>query len=540
MRKLFWLCHIFWLFSVGCIDDKTNLNTSTILTPDSVIITNENSGVKRVLLKEEQFSYTVSPGSELKMSVRTVYRGMEKLRYEWRINHKVMSDSEVYEDTFMKETSGALYIWREGGESAFVYPFYVRMADPFARGVMILGNHGGRGTLDFVEMAYTTEDVDFLGETLKNFSLTNYIGRENIYPLCNDGEEFPCDHVVKVERMTGLTWNMNEVYFQLLDKDYTKAMTVKQSSIKKVTMLRDEFVEIPQNLKPVDFVNTTAISLLLDESGKIYTRINYDDGIPCTGRFTSEPLTYDDPYDIPDKGSEEIKATSIFPAGIVYEKEKNRFLIVASTVDKTIVSSFPEYASLPTNYMSLNNFEAELVGIYNSGTISPERTWYLVYQKEGAYYLQQFVFSVYQNRITYTPQSATRISDEIANLWRSGNPVFQVWKVGVLGPEYLFFAVGNSLYQMTTSATGLEKVFECDEVNGNITHLALTASSGRSFTGAADGYLNGAVYTVGFDTGDMKLVKVYTDPRKPGEKLHKIIWEKHYDGGVTFMRYYPQ
>lgn len=541
MRKLFWLCNILWFFGIGCLDDKTNLNTSAILLPDSVIITNENAGTKIVVLEEKSdFSFTVSPGTELKMNARAYYRGTEKLTYEWRVDGKVVAEKEVYEDTFMNETSGALYIWREGGESAFVYTFVIRMAAPFERGVMIMGNHGGKGAFDFVELSYVEEDIDFFGESLKGFSVTKYIGHENIYPLCNDGEEFPCEHVVKVERMTGLTWNFDEVYFQLLDKDYTKAVTVKQKTIRKITMLRDEFVEIPANLKPVDFVNTGAISLLLDESGKIYSRINYDDGIPCTGSFISEPLTFDDPYDIPDKGSEEIKATRIFPVGMVYEREKKRFLIVASVVDKTVVSAFPEYPALPDNYMSLSNFDAELIEVLNSGTITPGSTWYLVYKKNGDYYMQQFTYWVYETQITYSPTSAFKVSEDIASLWRSGTPVFQAWEIDVFGPEYIYFAVGNALYRMTTSGTGLEKVFECTGVTGNITHLALTASSGRSFSSAADGYVNGAVYTVGFDTGDMKLVQVYTDPRKPGETLHRIIWEKHYDGGVTFMRYYPQ
>lgn len=116
--------------------------------------------------------------------------------------------------------------------------------------------------------------------------------------------------------------------FADMDKDWRSSVAINSSDMKKIVSMKDEFVGDPDNLKPVNFVRVGATSLLLDESGKIYTRVNYDDGNPNTGRFITEPLVFDDPYDVPDKGSEVIKAQYIEAKdqlALFMKKRKNAF-----------------------------------------------------------------------------------------------------------------------------------------------------------------------------------------------------------------------
>ena len=540
MKRKIWIfiCIVCNLLAIGCIDDKTNLNTTSIPLPDSVIITNSVTGGRTVLTEEESFSYTITPGDKLSLSVRTVYHGPENLYYEWLIGDEVMSETNTFEGTFSEEKDGILLIYREGGESAFSYPFYIRIAAPYSSGIMIFGNEGGKGVFDFIELGYTYVDTNFNGELLTRFDLNIHKLHENIYPLCNNGEEFPCTNVLTVERMYEMNLPVGGsggVYFQILDADYTKSLTVEQASIKKTTMLSDEFVAIPDNLRPKDFITTAAISLLLDESGKIYTRINYDGGLPLTGRFTSEPLTYNDPYDVPDKGSETIIASRIFPDGLVYESSKKRFLQVTSDVETTTISTFLE-GTLPENFMSLNNFDAELIGVYDGGTYSPEYTKFLVYKKDGEYYVQKFRFT----GSTYSPTGAFKMPPEIKQLWDTDLTQIRIWKANFLASEEIYFASGNAVYRMNESGTSVEKLFECNDMDAKLTQFCLTSYSTGSLSTIADKYLNGHVYTLTFDNGDLKVLKVYEDPQQPNVKLQEYIIEKHYDGGIQCLKYFPQ
>ena len=524
--------------TAGCVDDNTNLNTTSILLPDSVIITNATTGSRTVLTDESSFYYTITPGDELSLSVRTVYSGTENLSYQWFVNDELVSETNTFEGTFSGEADGILLIRREGGESAFAYPFFISIANPYSSGIMVFGNHEGKGIFDFIEVGYTYVDTNFNGELLKSFHMFVHKLHEDIYPICNNGEEFPCTNVLAVERM----YEMNRpvggsggVYFQILDADYTKSLTVQQASIKKATMLSDEFVAIPDNLRPKDFINNTAISLLLDESGKIYTRINYDGGIPLTGRFISEPLTYDDPYDTPDKGGETIIASRIFPSGIIYEESKKRFLAVSSDVETTSISTFFE-GPVPENFMSLNNFDAELIGIYDAGTYSPEYNKFLVYKKDGDYYIQKFF---YFSGSSYSSATAFKMPENIKQLWDADLTQIRVWQANILASEEIYFASGNAVYRMNQSGSSVEKLFECNDVDAKLTQFCLTNYSTGNLTTIETKYLNGHVYTLTFDNGDLKVLKVYEDPKQPNVKLQEYIIEKHYDGGIQCIKYFP-
>ena len=545
MKRNIWILNIFViLLAVGCLDDKTSLPSYSIPMPDSVVVTNNATGEKQVLTEEDAFHYIIEPGEQLSLSAQVFSKEFDNFRYEWQvaviegsdINMEIVSESETFERTIYEDSGGVLLVYCEGYEGAFTYPFGLTIAAPYSTGVMVLGNQGGKGVLDFIEVSATMEDVVFNGQTVADFTRVNHIPHEDIYPLCNNGEEFPCDNVLTVEQMdaisiaTGTARMVN--YYQILDADYTKAVTVNNTTIEKITMLSDEFTEIPDNLRPKNFIESNPLSLLLDESGKVYARINYDDGVPCTGRFTSEPLAYDDPSDFPDKGSEVIEATQIYPGGLVYEAAKKRFLIVSAIASSETISlaSFSE-TSLPDNYLPLGNFDADRVlGVYQYANYY----YYVIYQKDGDYYIQNFMYMDMMGLYTmYTPVNSLKVSDDVKQLWDAGVSQIDFQANTAIG-NCFYFATGNALYRILISGVNLEKLFECD---ANIARFALTPYSTRALSTAAEKYFNGNVYTLAFDNGDVKVLKVYEDPQQPGAKLQESLWEKHYDGGVSYLKY---
>ena len=554
MKRNIWIIYAFLcLLAVGCIDDKTIIPTSYIAMPDSVMITNNTTGEQTVLTSESSFTFSVQPGEELSLSAQIFDAEARDFRCEWQINIvdyeantidlEIASESETFAQTIYEATNGALLVYPEGRDGAFTFPFSITIAAPYSTGIMIVGKQGGQGVLDFIEVSTSTEDLNFNGSPLTDFTLVNHILHEGVYPLCNNGEEFPCDNVLSVTKMANSGFQGSSFvmlsYYQILDADYTKAVTVSNTSLEKITMLSDEFIEVPDNLQPKSFIETPPVSLLLDESGKVYTRVNYDAGLPCTGRFTSDPLAYDDPNDYPDKGSEVVQATQIYPGGFIYEAAKKRLLKVESTDGETIsFASFTSWSTPPANYIPLDNFDVdEIIGVYQLGG-SSSTNFCVIYRKNGELYIQNFTYMNMYGFVSYSPKNSLQVTGDVKQLWDTDvvriTPSITSMFPALTG--YFYFASGNALYRSSLSGSNLEKLIECD---GEITDFALTSYSTKDLTGAeaAEKYYNGNVFTVAIDNADVQVIKVYEDPQQPGKKLQEILLEKHYDGGVAALQY---
>ena len=261
---------------VGCLDDKTNLDYKDVILPDSVIVTNVANQQKFYFDEESAKTFKVTSGEELQLD--------DELTYEWRFDGKVVSREQNLRYVCTEEAQAMLLIYRKRAGNATVYQFMVNIRAPFNTGVVVLGKKDGKTELDFIERYWEKKTVELDGRVYNNFSVTEYIPHENVYPLYNDNEELGANPIM-------ITRYGKQYYaLQILDKDWRSSVAIKSSDMKKIVSMKDEFVGDPGNLKPVNFVRVGATSLLLDESGKIYTRVNYDDGNPNTGRFITEPL----------------------------------------------------------------------------------------------------------------------------------------------------------------------------------------------------------------------------------------------------------
>ncbi len=530
---------------VGCLDDKTNLDYKDVILPDSVIVTNVANQQKFYFDEESAKTFKVTSGEELQLDVEVKYRGDDELTYEWRFDGKVVSREQNLRYVCTEEAQAMLLIYRKRAGNATVYQFMVNIRAPFNTGVVVLGKKDGKTELDFIERYWEKKTVELDGRVYNNFSVTEYIPHENVYPLYNDNEELGANPIM-------ITRYGKQYYaLQILDKDWRSSVAINSSDMKKIVSMKDEFVGDPDNLKPVNFVRVGATSLLLDESGKIYTRVNYDDGNPNTGRFITEPLVFDDPYDVPDKGSEVIKAQYIEAKdqlAVIYEKEKKRFLaMTASTgsyqsIDYSVIYdlSRPSNAgNLPKGYIDMNNFDKEVIAI-----LFHESFWndnvYVLYKDGGDYYIQAagIKTDVYGSvhRITYTAVSNVKLPADAAGLIEQGKGLLKLAMDDSYN-DFLYVGAGKALYSMSMEGTSIKQIYAFEE-EGNMTDFVITATWRGEGYNAAQRYFNGQVFAAAFDNGDCRVIKLYADPQKPGEIQKKYWYNKRFDGGVVSLYYY--
>lgn len=552
-NKILMICFLGYILLTGCMDDKTNLNYKDIVLPDTVIITNIEDQ-ERFYLHENTIDarFKVTAGDELQLDLEVKYNGDDELTYEWRMDGKVISTEQNLRHVFTEGGNGQLFIYRKNAGNATIYGFLVEIRRPFSTGIVVLGKSNGVTQMDFVERYWEKKNVELDGRLYSNFSVTEYIPHENVYPLYNDGEELGQDPV-EISRITGLAPDPAARYsaLQILDRDWRKSVAVNSEDMKKIVSMKDEFVGEPTNCIPVNFESIGALSLLLDESGKIYTRVNYDAGNPNTGRFILEPLIFDDPYDMPDKGSEEIKAervTAKDQLAIIYEKERKRLLVM--TASNGYYQSYDYYAvhalsrpsniaNLPAGFIPLDNFDKEIYSILFHESFFNEYI-YVIYKDGSDFYIQTFelntVLYTAEHSINYKAVSNLKLPVDAARLIEQGHGLVKI-AMDKRYNDFMYVGAGKALYSMSMEGTAISKIHEFTE-EGNMKDFVITATWRGDGDSAAQRYFNGRVFGAIFDNGDFRVLKLYDDPQKPGE-VQKHYWvNKNFDGGAVALYYY--
>lgn len=560
-RKVLMIFMVSIALLYGCLDDQTNLGYNDVILPDTVIVT-DVANQRKVYFDKGGVTFSITSGSELQLDVDVKYRGNDELTYEWRLGEKVISKEKNLRYVCVEEGElpALLLIYRKNAGNATVYPFNVKIRGPFDAGILVLGKHGGKTRLDFIERFVEQRTIE-MGGSFYTASVHEYIDHPDVYPLYNDGEEL-ASKPVQLLYCAGLQ-NAENKYsgVQVLDQDWKNSVLVNLKTMKKIVAMGDEFVGDPGNLKLKSMCDVGATSLLLDESGKIFSRVNYDDSNPGTGRFVSEPLGYNDPNDVPDKGTEELKADYITSGRLgscdvafIYEKDKKRILAMTAAetnsyqnIDYSMIHKLGSLFPMP-NYVDLNNFDKELIGIFlPQNQISVSMGIVYVFYKDGHdYYLQVEMINA---SAFSTPHSVmcmhrlnTKLPNELGVLLEQNHGVFRIAKTDDYRSETLYVGVGNAIYSMVIqfmipllapSCTLLHKF----EEEGNITNLVFT-ETWESASGSVNRYAKGRVFAAGFDNGDLRVVKLYDDPMKPGEVQKKYWVQKNYDEGIVDMIYY--
>lgn len=550
-RGILTIWTIFIILLASCLDDDSNLNYKEVVLPDSVIVTNLATQSK-AYFGQEAVSYNVKSGNELQLDVEVKYSGDDELAYEWRFEDRVISTEQNLRYKFTENGFGMLLVYRKNAGNATVYQFQVKITKPFDSGILVVGKSGGKTQLDFIERLEENRNITIGEREYPNTKVTEYIEYSDIYPLYNDGEELAADPV-KLVYVAGTSLSASGV--QILHENWKNSVLINPNTMTKTVAMKDEFVGDPGNLHLVSTVDVGATSLLQDETGRIFSRVNYDNGNPGTGRFVAEPLRYEDIYDVAGEEPEEIKADymtgcyhrySSCELAFLYEKAKKRILVVtpASSNQNVDYSCINKLAvmGIPSGSVDVGNFDKELVGIFLSKGLMPYlmmQGMYIFYKDGDDYYIQ--IGNLTPNTLP-TPHSVSymlmssdvKLPENVSTLLKQGGFIKMAVDKNLMNTIF-YLGVGKSLYSLSINGTTVipTLIHEFEE-EGNITDFVVTQTWETS--GVAS-YSQGQVFAASFDNGDFRVVKRYYDPLSMNWTT-KYWVNKNYDGGVVDVIYY--
>lgn len=536
----------------SCLEDKTNLDYKQIILPDSVFVTNVKTGSRVACVFERYTSatYQVQAGEELELKPEVFYRGEDELIYEWQFgdDKKVISNEKDLKYTCTKTGFLMLLIYRKSSSNASCYLFSIVVNNPFTNGIAILGKDAGKARLDFVQHSTVSKVPVMVGNQPTTVTLHTFKYHSDVYYTYNEEQQLNMEDPIQVcnykgcgyTKLTGLT---------LVDKQWQNSVTLNVNNMQKIATMKDEFIGEPADSRIKSFTAVGVMSLVLGESGKIYTRVNYDYGNPCTGKYSPLPLAYNDPKDVPDRGPVEIKADLIFPmmhdiapAALIYEKANRRFLIMAAGGMMANPGNM-EYNCIfdctnPTipgglnmsYYTDLNNVDKELVSIIQCGQGSAE--FMFLFRKAGEYYLQKNSIGITAWNppftIQYGVESCVKLPADIVALLNNAGSSFE-YNNGLI-----YFSSLNTLYSMTTTGQNLQTVFSFSSERKIMLFRTLVNQPWYNLTTAlsANQIYNGRVFVAALENGDLKVVQLYVDPEK-NKITYRFLVEKHYSEGVN-------
>lgn len=542
---------VFTSLFTACLEDDTNYDYKEVVLPGNLVVKNLSSNRTDLFTPSSSIVYIMNSGNELCLQVDSVdYTGDDELEFEWRLEGEVIGRGKTLTFRCLKGGVGYLYVFRKKAQNATAYQFRLKVSDLFSAGIVVLAQHNGKIQLDWIERQEREENVELAEQVYEGFKRIYYNEYSDIYEIYNNDETLDMEEPLKIE--DGENISQNYFDYQFVCKDWQNSVAVNALTMRKIVSLKDEFVEVPGNLKIKDFVNIGKISMILDESGKIYMRSNYDNGTPHTGRFSSIPLSVIVDGEVQEVKADMISAKKYRSAALIYEKDKKRFL--GMSVPKSINDN-PDYAPLftlesPKNakeaakmpyYVNLNNFDKEVVAILWEGTIyeSYQPAIYIVFKDAEGTYIQKIVlkYQRYPSKVwmkELTIKSAVCLPVQVAEALREGGYKMQI--VNQKNNDILYFAKGCNVWSMPMDGSEMkaELAFQNE---APISKFIVTDTWKGVGYNIWERYFNGRVMAIAFEDGTFKVVKIYDDPYNP-LRLNYSLWvNKKYTGGVIDMKY---
>lgn len=540
------------VFVNACLEDKTNLDYSDVILPDTVRVV-DKVNEKSVLLSHStlyQGSFSWLSGVEAHLEAEVVYAGDETLTYEWQFDGVTIGSEKELKHIFTQNGRLVLLISRGDRTKVSDYHMLVNLTQPFGSGVYVLAKHEGKTVLDFMRYYTQRESLTFLGSALE-MNIGYYEEVSDVFPLFNNDEELKGTDPVK------LVWGQGKdktQVLQLLDRDWKNSVAIYGKTLEKVVGMEDEFVGTPENLKVKDMINVGATTLLYGEEGDAYVRVNYDGATPNTGRFTSQRFRYNDPGDVPDLGWMDVSVNMAVPDkqvsnnwAFLHEKDKKRFLFFSVSsvfmpddtggVEYSVAVPFPE-VSLKENQVGLHNFDKEVVAVFPPISALYPAT-HIIYKDGEDYRIQahsitQSIYSI-PHTVRYSISGNTLLPPEVAALL-SKPGAFLLKNQTTSRQEFFYIISGNTIHEMNANGGNLTLVYAF-EAGRKITKFFRLSPWTAPTGNASAQYFTGRLFAVAFDNGDFKIGRFYNDPMEPGVEKCSYLIEKNYDGGVSDIKF---
>lgn len=542
---------VFASLLTACLEDDTNYDYKEVILPGNLVVRNLSTNKTDLYTPNSSIIYTMNSGKDLCLQVDSVdYVGDDELEFEWRLAGEVVGRGKTLNLRCLKGGVGYLYVFRKKAQNATAYQFRLKVSDLFSAGIVVMAKHNGKIQLDWIERQVREENVELAEQVYEGFKRIYYNEYPDLYGVYNNDETLEMEEPIKIEDGENISQNFFD--YQLVCKDWKNSVAVNALTMEKIVSLKDEFIGVPENLKIKDFLNVGKISMILDESGKIYMRSNYDDGIPHTGSFSSMPLSV-----VVDGEAQEVKADMISSrkyrsAVLIYEKDRKRFL--GMSVPKSTTDN-PDYAPVftlesPKNadeaakmpyYVNLNNFNKEVLAILWGGSAyeSYQPATYIVFKDLEGTYIQKIIlkYQRYPSKVWRKEliiKSAVRLPAQAAEALRSGGYKIQI--ANQKDNDILYFAKGNEIWSMPMDGKEMkaEVVFQKE---APISKFIITDTWRGVGYNIWERFFNGRVMAVAFEDGTFKVVKVFDDPYYPLRMNYSLWIDKKYTGGVIDMKY---
>lgn len=560
-RYVLFIIGLFFSF-VSCVKDNTSFGDNEVLTVDTLYLVNLKTGVKSQLFQGRSAGFTMNPGEEIQIAVHGIYEGDEKPRYHWCL----LDGTEIFvgdtlQHVFTTEELGGesgiiiLYAYRGEQEAANVFEVSFTINNLFAMGLVVLAKENGQFMLDFCPRQMELRQMEYFDGQKYDIKFNYYSMLTDVFGSYNAGEVLGLTSPLNMSYASGayiysLPDPLRAIY--LLDKDWKNSIAVDLNGMKKLVSLGEEFLEMPEdaNMAARDFKTIGAMSLLQLEDGKIYTRVNYDRGNPCTGKFLPIPLLYHDP-NAADKDAEVILATRMYQKNgnnwcVIFEEEKQRFLLVSASdgntgswyapIDYCAVFDFNNPSQIyPEGAIPMNHFDKEIRAAFIDPLYGTKL--YIIYEESGEYYLQECnlylsAYSVEHSFSFRVDKAPMKLSGFTTQLLQRKSCV--VKEASLSTEAAVFLTEGNRIYILNLSSGDSEFFMEIEEEKGNDIIMIeslwpwMTLGSWNEY----DCYFQGRFFAVAFSNGDFKIIRQYDDLRDPNGIHYEVVVEKHYDGGV--------
>ena len=549
--KIIVICFLGWIGLNACLEDHTNLDYKEVILPDTVRVVDKVNKKTVVLSHSEMFqgSFSLLAGVEVELEAEVVYSGPDQLGYEWMFDGEVIGSEKELKHTFTKEGRLVLFVYRGDKSKVTDYHMVISLVQPFGSGVYVLAKQGGKSVVDFMRYYSQKETVTFLGQPME-MTIPYYEEQSNVFSLYNDGEELPGSEPVQ------LVWGQGKdktQVMQVLDRDWRSSVAFYGKTIEKVVGMKDEFVGAPQSLFVKSMVNVGMSTLVYGEQGDAYLRVNYDNGTPNTGRFSSERLRFDDPNDVPDQGWMDVEADLIVADkqvsnnwAIIHEKSKERFLLfsvssvfmpdMSGGLDYSIVIPFPE-VKLKENEVALHHFDKEVVAVLPP--LGYPQRLHVIYKDGADYRMQAHTISpdIYSlpHSVRYTIDGNVKLPGDVVALLNKPGTIIQ--KNQNSSRQDIFYIISyNTIYEVDANGANMSTLYAFEQGRKITGFFRLTPWAAPTATPATQ-YFSGWLFAVAFDNGEFKIGRLYKDPQQPVGMQCTYLLEKKYDGGVTDIRF---
>ena len=443
------------------------------------------------------------------------------LEYEWTFDDKVIGTERNL--NWIVDTTGranmVLRIKDLDNEMVYMSSEILIISSVYTSGIydfMILSEKDGKSLLSFARTLYNDDTGEYYWQIL-----------ENIYEKEN-GEELGSQPLFIREHIADIAYS--EGHVTIFQEGGQGSVDLDGISMKKDINLIESFSgqTYPENFHPVDAELMSWVHLILNEDGKVYSKIKETQELFQSGYYIHTPLLFE---------NKEIRADMIIPMRKTQDKHyallheigtaenpENRLIVVynykedfydLNSAGKVLPMPEPAYG-WPTNFVPLTDMgENELlhVGYMAYGWSEGDAAYGIFLKTPEGKYLYQYV-EIEEDYGTDDLSYVQNGTGEELKVWEINSPIpleeCTFWTLPSQYNQYVFIAHGKDIYFLSveTPGDGIRHYYTCES--------NVVAMSGQDYSGL---YM-----MVGLENGRVLVLNV-ASAKNILDDAEKLLWE---------------